>query len=77
VICLFVFFEQRPAFFGQPFIDYIHIDGEPAGAAEAQNTVRIARDVQAIFGRRRRQPRRPPLAKISPGLPINYGVKAC
>jgi hypothetical protein len=20
-----VFFEQRPAFFGQPFIDYIHI----------------------------------------------------
>jgi hypothetical protein len=37
-----MFFEQRPAFFGQPFIDYIHIDGEPTGAAEAQNTVRIA-----------------------------------
>jgi hypothetical protein len=32
-----VFFEQRPAFFGQPFIDYIHIDGQPTGAAEAQN----------------------------------------
>jgi hypothetical protein len=33
-----VFFEQRPVFFGQPFIDYIHIDGEATGAAEAQNT---------------------------------------
>ena len=30
-----MFFEQRPAFFGQPFIDYIHIDGEPTGASEA------------------------------------------
>jgi len=33
-----VFFEQRPAFFGLPFIDYIHIDDEPTGAAEAQST---------------------------------------
>jgi hypothetical protein len=33
-----VFFEQRPAFFGLPFIDYIHIDDEPTGAAQAQST---------------------------------------
>src|SRR5262245_33700855 len=31
--------------------------------------VQIALDVQAIFFRRRHQPRRPPLAKIRPGSP--------
>jgi hypothetical protein len=30
--------------------------------------VRIAPDAQAIFCRRRHQPRRPPLAKIRPGI---------
>jgi len=34
-----------------------------------QRRVRVAPDAQAIFCRRRHQPRRPPLAKIRPGNP--------
>src|SRR6516164_9743553 len=35
----------------------------------AANDVCVVSDVQAIFFRRRHQPRRPPLAKIRPGSP--------
>jgi hypothetical protein len=42
-----VFFEQRPAFFGLPFIDYMHIDDEPTGArlrhSEAKFLIVLAR----------------------------------
>jgi hypothetical protein len=44
-------------------------NGGPPPPSPALATLRVAPDVQAIFFRRRHQPRSPPLAKIRPGRP--------
>ena len=45
------------------------INRDCSAIAGAAKPCAIARDAQAIFCRRRHQPRRPPLAKIRPGSP--------